>query len=319
MSYVNPACGLPRNSMDPVTACEAARARDTVQGIEQAVATARTAAAQTAGPGSFASLGIPVVVDVARSQNARAAADMSAVASRVKSSARQEMLAAPTVVPLNASPAEYNGCCGPGSPDDMAGSPVATYGAPTAAQTTVVVAPPLLPGPYKPAPVAVTNLVIDDPPAPKYKNLCFAIRNGAVDISQFDPKEFMALQYRCAQLGYAGACPPPPQTELYLDYHRRQGNTFPHIPVSQSYLDSLPQAPNFNSVPCADSYKMAGLSGYRKRRGLGAAWGNAGSIPCGPSWPAGNAPAASGGSRLGLFWLCVAALGAAGLASARGR
>lgn len=94
--------------------------------------------------------------------------------------------------------------------------------------------------------------------APRYSNLCWALRNGAVDRSQFAPGVYEALQLRCSQLGYAGACVPPPDVQTWLDQNRRAG-TLPAIYVTQADIDSLPQAPDLGGVSCPQSWKLGGM------------------------------------------------------------
>ena len=78
--YVRDTDPLPRNSQDPLTACEVARAQSIVSSMEQAVAKAQAASASIAGPSSFAQFGPAVVIDVARSQNGMASAGITAIA-----------------------------------------------------------------------------------------------------------------------------------------------------------------------------------------------------------------------------------------------
>ena len=84
----------------------------------------------------------------------------------------------------------------------------------------------------------------------KYKNLCWGLRNGMVSQDQFDPSEYLALYVACSQKGYAGGCPPPPLTALWLDQQRR-ADTLPHITVRSSDLDAIPQAPNLQAKSLA--------------------------------------------------------------------
>lgn len=120
-----------------------------------------------------------------------------------------------------------------------------------------------LPSPAKiVAPTAVLpilpNVPAITPRAPRWNNLCWALRNGAVDASQFAPGVLDILQRRCSELGYAGACVPPPDVQLWLDQNRRDG-TLPPIFVSQGEIDSIPQAPNLTGVNCPTSWKLGGL------------------------------------------------------------
>lgn len=288
MSYVSPNCPLPRNSYDPVTACEAARAKKIVSDMEQAVSNAYAASQMIAGPSAFTSFGPNVVIDVARAQNGMQAAQMQVKAPPVNVAG--EMIAAPIVVPLNVTEEEYGSCCVRG----------------TGAIQPLPIAPPKLTMPQRlPDPI---TLPAPDAPlvAPHWNNLCWALRNGSVDQSQFDPAEYMALSYRCTQLGYAGACVAPPLVALYLDRARRAG-TLPHISVRASDLDSIPQAPDLTGVNCPTSWSLGGMAGYRGgRRGMGSPWGDSGSMPC--NWNTGAA-AAPGVSMKTVGLLALAAVG----------
>ncbi len=126
-------------------------------------------------------------------------------------------------------------------------------------------APAILPAP-PPTPQQVMA-------APGWKNLCWALRNGAVLQGQFAPSDYMALDMACGQKGYVGSCPPPPDVEQYL----AQGN-LPTIPVSQAMIDAIPQAPDLTGVACPQSYVMAGLSGYAPPWGTYLQGPGAGSI-----------------------------------------
>ena len=247
--------------------------------MAQSVANAQAASAQIAGPNSFASFGPAVVIDIARSQNARATAD-AVIPSPSPASQSRELLAAPKVVPLNVTEQEFSGC-----------------GARSAVVLPTVIPNQTITFPERaPVPVSVPQTAS----APKYKNLCWALRNGAVDQSQFDPAEFQALQYRCSQLGYAGACIPPANIALWLDQQRRAG-TLPHISVPQSVLDSIEPAPVLTAVNCPTSYQMGGMAAYRRRKGMGAAWGDAGSVPTSAGWPGASSGMSSGWGALLFF------------------
>jgi hypothetical protein len=130
--------------------------------------------------------------------------------------------------------------------------------------------------------------------APTWGNLCWALRNGAVDASQFDPADLAKLQLRCAQLGYTGACPPPPAVAAYL-----AAGKLPKIPVSDSDIALLPRAPNVTGITCDASWKLGGLTGVE--------WGDAGGT-CGR--------ARTGGAGLDLTtapWLAIALVGVVAL------
>jgi hypothetical protein len=280
--YVQPTDPLPRNSQDPLTPCEIARAQATVNAMEQAVANAQAASASIAGPSSFAQFGPAVVIDVARSQNGMASAGIATLPVSPSVNIQMELMAAPKVLPLNVTVQEYSGC--------------STRG--TGSLQPVRIAPQVVTMPARaPEPIAVPM----NASAPQYKNLCWALRNGMVTQDQFDPSEYMALYVACSQKGYAGGCPPPPLVALWLDQQRRAG-TLPHITVRPSDLDAIPQAPNLQAKSCAEAKVLEGLSGYR--RGLGAIWGDAGSLPTTAAWPAANGGAST------VNWSALLVLGA---------
>lgn len=168
----------------------------------------------------------------------------------VKTVSVQEVIAtAPKSVSLNGQPSQVNGCAWALPPPVPVGvDPVPTM--PLVAP--VVVQTPL-------GPVSLPPPISPDRPA--FTNLCWALRNGAVDASQFEAAELQSLQYRCMQLGYTGACPPPPNTNAYLNIGRSAHN-LPHISVSADVLDSLIPATDMGGLTCPDSYRRAGLTGY---------------------------------------------------------
>lgn len=128
--------------------------------------------------------------------------------------------------------------------------------------------PPLAPVPIPVLPLTgrppVPLPVIPGGRPPQWTNLCWALRHGLVDASQFDPQQLMKLQFRCSQLGYAGNCIPPADVLVWLDQHRRAG-TLPRINVSDADIAALPQAPDLTGVSCTDSYRLGGMSGYQRR------------------------------------------------------
>jgi hypothetical protein len=249
--------------------------------MEQAVANAQAASASIAGPSSFAQFGPAVVIDVARSQNGMASAGIATLQPSLAPNIQMELMAAPKVLPLNVTVQEYSGCSTRGS------GPL----------QPIRVVPQVVTMPARaPEPIAVPQ----NASAPQYKNLCWALRNGMVTQDQFDPSEYMALYVACSQKGYAGGCPPPPLVALWLDQQRRAG-TLPHITVRPSDLDAIPQAPNLQAKSCAEAKALEGLSGYRK--GLGAIWGDAGSLPTTAAWPDGSA-------RSTVNWRTLLLLGA---------
>jgi hypothetical protein len=247
-----------------MTPCEIARAQSIVSSMEQSVANAQAASGSIAGPSSFAQLGPAVVIDVARSQNAMTASSSPVPTSSPSLSVRSEIQAAPTVYPLNVSPQEYSGC-----------------GYRSGALVPVRVAPQVVTMPQRaPQPVSVPQNAVQ----PKYKNLCWGLRNGMVTQEQFDPAEYMAMYIACSQKGYTQGCSPPPLVALWQAQQRKAG-TLPHITVRQSDLDAIPHAPDMSQMGCAQSL-VQGMAGYR--RGLGAVWGDAGSLPTTAAWPAAN-------------------------------
>lgn len=116
MAYVSPNCPLPRNSTNPVTSCEAARAKKVVQNLEGLVNQGYRASQKIAGPESFAVFGAPVVRTVQQSQQQMGAArQMTAPKPATAADAWQEVRRAPRVLPLNVSVAEYESCCDRGT------------------------------------------------------------------------------------------------------------------------------------------------------------------------------------------------------------
>ncbi len=150
---------------------------------------------------------------------------------------------------------------------------------------------PVVPPPSTPAVVVL-------PPAPKvptWNNICWAMRFGLVDASQFDPAQFVKANRVCNDLGYTGACAPPYDVIMYLQQAKANG-TLPHIDLSDDLIASLPPAPAV--VGCdAASQRAAGMSGLG-RRGVG-------DYVCKP----GTAPASSsaGGAAPSSLWLWLAA------------
>jgi hypothetical protein len=205
---------------------------------------------------------------------------------------------APKSVSLNGTPSQVNGCAWAIAPPVLVGpDPIPTM----PLRAPVVVETPIGPAAYPPP--TLEGL-------PTWINLCWAIRNGAVDPSQFEPSEYATLLLKCAQLGYTGACPPPPNTQAYLDDVRRHKAPFPHIQVTSDLLNSLPQAPT-NIGACQDSYQRGGLSGIEP------SWGDA-MVSNG-----GATPGADGGV-VGWFqsnpwWALALAAGGAVALSRRGR
>jgi hypothetical protein len=113
MSYVSPNAPLPRNSADPVSPCEALKACQIANGVDEAAARGRSRINQLAAPASFVSMGLPVVKQAVDAQKRLAAANtVGAVHGTGTAPAHPAArLPAPQIVPLNVTPAEYSGCC----------------------------------------------------------------------------------------------------------------------------------------------------------------------------------------------------------------
>ena len=152
---------------------------------------------------------------------------------------------------------------------------VKRYGEITSAAPLLAVTPSTSPG----APTVVTPISSTPAPAPAasqpcppiYSNLCWALRNGMVQASQFDPQELEALQLRCSQLGYTGNCPPPPCIQQWIAANI---SNLPHISVGAADLAGLPQAPQIGYCPDswakggvpANIVNIGGVGNYRGRR-----------------------------------------------------
>jgi hypothetical protein len=144
--------------------------------------------------------------------------------------------------------------------------------------------------------------------APTWVNICWGIRNGAVDQSQFDPATYVQLQKTCGDRGYVGSCPPPAPVMNWLDQQRRAG-TLPHISLSDSDIAAIPTIDRFTG-DCAASWKAAGLAGYAPP------WGDMFG-PLGPRPPASSGGMLSGG--LGTWAAIALGLAAVALATGSGR
>ena len=226
MAYVSPTCPLPRNSMDPVTPAEAARARQIVTDVENAAITGQARVLQTSPAASFVPFGLPVAKQVQDARKRLVTA--SNPAAGIGGAHRQT--AAPRVVPLNVSQAEYSGCCVRGT------------------DTTI---PQLAPEPR-----------ISIPQAPIVRDT--------------------------------------PQGPLYL-----AGPSVPYMPPQLGGGNYF--APK--SLPVG---RFMASPGFRTDAGMGAVWGDAGSGPCGATWP-------QPGKSSALGWLLAAAVGVALVVGGRGR
>jgi hypothetical protein len=256
--YVRDTDPLPCNLTQP-TQAQMAYDAAVVQSMDQSVQNAYAASQSIAPPSSFAEFGAGVVVDVARAQNNMAAANRSA--DSIPSPSSVIAVRGPRVFALNVDQQEYSGCSRGG----------AVY-SPARVQPPQPVRMP----DRAPVPVVISPGGI----APKWDNLCVAFRNGLVTQDQFSPDEFAAMYQKCAELGYAGGCPTPPNV-LIWQLQQRAAGTLPHIPVSQGLLASIPHAPDLGGKSCQQANALPGMSGYR---GMGI-WGDAGSNPTTYGWP----------------------------------
>ena len=252
-------------------------------------------------PGEFSDVGLPVQVEVARnkpgvsgdsSQRLRFRGGAPEGAGGSPCSCR---LAGPAVVPLN-----------DGRPVPLPPPAVLVTNQGPAVPTVAPVLVPVVPPAARPAAPAAR------PVMPRYSNLCYGVRHGMVDESQFDPAEYAALQLRCSQLGYAGACPPPAQIALYLVRGRAAG-TLPHIAVSDAVLAALPAVPaDLQTLgTCAESAARGGvgLGDYRcAAPGPAAAPANLASVPDGVLMWARRNPGTAGGLAAVLAAMAVSGL-----------
>jgi len=153
--------------------------------------------------------------------------------------------------------------------DLIANAPAVT-GEPQGCARTIVPRPvmPAQPHPTMPqqAPIVINtpagSAPQQVPTAPQWTNLCWALRNQAVDPSQFAAGDYQKLQLKCSQLGYAGTCTPPPNTADYLRIAKAAG-TLPMIPITDAVLNSIPAvSSDLFPLSCQESYTQAGLTGY---------------------------------------------------------
>lgn len=255
--YVRDTDPLPCNLTQP-TQAQAAYDAAAVQNMEDSVNNAYAASQMIAGPSSFSDLGAGVVVDVARAQNNMAVANRSA--SSIPSPSSELALRGPRVFALNVDQAEYAGCSRGG----------ATYSPARVAPPQPITMPDRAPVPVVISPGGTP---------PKYNNLCFALRNGLVMQAQFSPDEYAALYQKCAELGYAGGCPTPPNV-LIWQLQQQAAGTLPHLEATPGVLAVIPHAPDLQALSCQQANALPGMSGYR---GMGI-WGDAGSNPTSYGW-----------------------------------
>lgn len=237
----------PNNKMPPPPWQTACRARQVAR-LDQSAQYALNAVRCVAAPASFASFSAYLPAVVAKGLNSISPlnppnnAEVAATASVTQS----DIATAPRARPMN-DMSWGRGCTG-------------TVGAAPQPQVLTGSAS-VLASKVSPAPAMR---------APTWTNLCWALRNGMVDASQFEPAELVKLQSACSQLGYVGSCPTPPAVRAYMDANR---GSLPHIPVSDADLKMIPRASNVQGMSCAASYVLGGLAGVP--------WGNAGRQKCG--------------------------------------
>lgn len=249
--YLPSSAPLPPNNRQPLPPWQVACGTNQVARLDQAAANALSAVMCPAAPSSFADFSVLLPGVVAAGQdsisplNPPSASDVAQTATATPS----DIALAPRVRPLN--DLNWGKGCNMGTVSTAPQPQVLTGSAPVLAAK------------------------VNPPPtmrAPSWSNLCWALRNGLVDASQFDPAELSALQYRCSQLGYVGSCPPPPDVAAYLNAN---SGKLPHISVSDEDLKMIPRAPDVQGLTCAGSYAVGGLSGVP--------WGDAGRMTCGNS------------------------------------
>ena len=159
---------------------------------------------------------------------------------------QQVIASAPKSYSLNGQPSQVNGCKWAPAPQvPLPPSPTPTM----PLRAPVVIQTPIGPASMPPG------------TQPRYSNLCWALRNGLVTQDQFDPSEYGKLYRKCAELGYAGGCPPPPDVATWFIQQRNAG-TLPHISVSDGDLAAIPHAPDLSALSCAQAMIAGGLTGY---------------------------------------------------------
>ena len=279
--YVRDTDPLPCILTQPTQAAAAYNAA-VVQSMENSVNNAYAASRSIAPPESFSEFGAGVVVDVARAQNNMAAANRTAdsIPSPSPSPSSAIAVRGPRVFALNVGQQEYDGCSRGG----------ATY-SPARVQPPQPVTMPA----RAPEPVVIA------PGPPQWSNLCVAVRNGLVTQDQFLPDEFAAMFQKCAELGYAGGCPTPPNV-LIWQLQQRAAGTLPRVSASAGLLASIPQAPDLSGKSCQQANSLPGMSGYR---GMGI-WGDAGANPSTYGW---NRQKGSSVNWAGLLFFGVLGVG----------
>lgn len=274
--YVKSTDPLPRNSMDPPTPAEIARHRACIAADARAIASGRRAAYSTVmSLQNLYDVAPQIAVDGQKilrdSEDIRRSSFFSPGVSRPGQVAARTIEAmaeiAPENVPLNGLRSQLEGCSKAAVVQSEASIP----------NHTKPVMP--LPAPILGEVAVMAPPVIDSPQAPPFTNLCWALRNGVFPTGgggMLSPDELSALQYRCTQLGYVGACPPPPRTSAWLAQAKAKG-MLPRISASPDVLDGIPQAPDVGGMPCSESYRIAGMSGFSPP--WGDAFAFAGSTP----------------------------------------
>jgi hypothetical protein len=311
--YVSSSDPLPRNSQDPPTPAENEFRKACLAADARAIARGRQAAYSTLmSLQNLYDVAPQIAVDgqkiLQQTADSRWSSFFSGAPSQRFQSSRVIDASAEVVpenIPMNGTRGQIEGCTkipAPQKERPLPARPVMPLPAPILSDVGVI-APP----------------VVESPEAPKFSNLCFALRNGLFNTGgsgMISPDQLAALQYRCTQLGYAGACPTPPRTAAWLRQQAAKG-ALPKIVADQTVLDAIPQAPPLAGVPCEESYRMGGMSGYAP--------------PWSDAWSgrSGSSAASTTGARMGILgwirsnpWLALGIAGAGAVLmsqSSRGR
>lgn len=233
-------------------ACSAARRNDAAQAsVNGRLAIWQTITSPVDLAGMFgAQLGANAMMmqdatAVSRAASLAGSPDAAPVSSQQQAVAA-DVITAPRAYSLNGQPSQVDGCNwapAPQVPLPPSPSPTMPLRAPIVFQT-----------PIGPASMPAGT-------QPRYSNLCWALRNGLVAQDQFDLTEYGQLYRKCAEIGYAGGCPPPPDVTTWFVEQRHAG-TLPHISVSDADLALIPHAPDLQGLSCAQAMIAGGLTGY---------------------------------------------------------
>lgn len=276
--YLPSSAPLPQNSSMPPPQWQVDCCSRKMQNVGEAVSRAYAAVMCGASPQSMASWSPELVTSALQNSNYLTANNPPPTAEQIKppsTISAADVARSPVAVPLN--PVDWGAVCT----------------APPSKSQSLSTTPAIFAGPNgQPLqPMAAR--------APRWSNLCWALRNGVVDASQFDPAELSKLQYTCSQLGYVGNCPPPPDVALYLQQNR---GSLPHISVTDEDLQGIPRAAEMGGMSCPASYALGGLSGIP--------WGDAGwGTDCGSRGNPGMFSDFAGSPWAALALVAVVALG----------